>query len=112
MRGPDLYEISGLAWSGAGRIKRVELSADGGRSWAEALLGDPVLPKALTRFRLAWRWDGGPAVLMSRATDECGIAQPTRADWVGQFAPGHPYHYNAIQCWEVAASGQVSNVYA
>lgn len=106
------YEISGLAWSGAGRVRRVELSADGGRSWAEALLEEPVLPKALTRFRLAWRWDGGPCVLMSRATDEKGQVQPTRAAWLRDYAPGQAYHQNSIQSWGVDASGGVSNVYA
>jgi sulfane dehydrogenase subunit SoxC len=111
MRGPGLYEISGLAWSGAGRVAKVEISADGGQSWAEAALGDPVLPKALTRFRLPWRWDGAPAVLMSRATDEAGNTQPARAEWMAQFAPGQFYHCNVIQCWAVDANGEVSNVY-
>ena len=67
MQGPGLYQISGLAWSGFGRIRRVEVSADGGRTWGEAALSEPVLSKALTRFRMAWRWNGGPAVLQSRA---------------------------------------------
>lgn len=112
MQGPGLYEISGLAWSGAGRIARVEVSADGGRSWAEAALDGAAPPKALTRFRLPWRWDGAPAVLMSRATDEAGNLQPTGAEWMAQFAPGQSYHCNVIQCWAVAANGEVANVYA
>ncbi|HKQ82781.1 MAG TPA: sulfite dehydrogenase [Steroidobacteraceae bacterium] len=112
MQGAGRYEISGLAWSGSGRIKQVEISADGGRSWAEALLDEPVLAQALTRFRLGWQWKGSPAILMSRARDERGHGQPTRAEWVGRFAPGHPYHYNAIQSWQVSASGEVTNVYA
>ena len=72
MQGPGLYQISGLAWSGSGRVRRVDVSADGGKTWAPAALSAPVLSKALTRFRMAWRWDGGPAVLMSRAVDETG----------------------------------------
>ena len=79
MQGPGLYQISGLAWSGFGRIRRVEVSADGGKSLGEAALDGPVLPKALTRFRMPWRWNGGPSVLQSRAVDETGAVQPTRA---------------------------------
>ncbi len=78
MQGPGLYQISGLAWSGAGKIQRVEVSADGGNSWAEAALTDPILSKAFVRFRLPWKWDGGPAILQSRAIDEAGAVQPTR----------------------------------
>lgn len=112
MRGPGLYEISGLAWSGGGRIAKVEVSADGGTSWAEAALAGPVLPKALTRFRLPWRWDGAPAVLQSRATDEHGAVQPDRATWIAPYAPGSSYHCNAIQSWAVGADGAIANVYA
>ena len=112
MRGPGVYEISGLAWSGAGRIARVEVSADGGKSWAEAALEGPVLPKALTRFRLPWRWSGGPAVLLSRAVDEARERQPTRDAWLAQYAPGQGYHYNAVNAWGVGADGTVTHVYA
>jgi len=112
MKGPGVYEISGLAWSGAGRISKVKISADGGKSWAAAALTEPVLSKALTRFRLPWHWNGGPSVLMSRATDEKGGGQPTRASWVAQYAPGQGYHNNAIQSWSVEADGTVKNVYA
>ncbi len=111
MRGPGLYQISGLAWSGHGRVSRVEVSADGGKSWAEAALDGPVLPMALTRFRLPWRWDGAPAVLQSRATDEGGNTQLRRDVWSEQYAAGHLYHCNAIQTWGIAANGEVSNVY-
>ena len=76
MQGPGLYQISGIAWSGHGRIRRVEVSADAGRSWAEAALADLVADKAITRFRMPWRWSGGPSVLMSRAIDDKG-AGPT-----------------------------------
>src|SRR5207247_1043836 len=81
---PGLYEISGLAYSGAGRISKVMVSADGGRSWGEAALQEPVLSKAFTRFRMPWRWDGGAAILQSRAWDEAGNVQPTRAQFVAK----------------------------
>jgi sulfane dehydrogenase subunit SoxC len=110
MHEPGLYQISGIAWSSAGPIRRVEVSADGGRSWAEAALSDPVLPKALTRFRMAWRWDGSPAVLMSRAVDDTGV-QPTRSQLVAEKGLQVSYHNNSIQCWSVAANGEISNVY-
>jgi sulfane dehydrogenase subunit SoxC len=112
LKGPGLYEISGLAWSGSGKITKVEVSADGGRTWGEAALTEPVLSKALTRFRMAWRWDGGPAVLKSRATDEAGVIQPTRDKLVADKGTEFLYHYNAIQAWSVAPSGEVKNVYA
>ena len=112
MKGPGLYEISGLAWSGAGRISKVEVSADGGKSWALAALTEPVLSKALTRFRLPWHWNGSPSVLMSRATDEKGGGQPTRASWIAKYAPGQGYHFNGVQSWSVEADGAVKNVYA
>ena len=112
MAGPGLYEISGLAWSGAGRIARVEVSADGGKSWADAALTGPALPKAATRFRLPWRWDGSPRILMSRATDEAHNRQPARDAWTGRYVAGQPYHFNAVQSWGVDAAGKVSNVYA
>lgn len=112
MKGPGLYEISGLAWSGAGRVSKVEVSADGGKSWAAAALTEPVLTKAVTRFRMPWKWDGSPATLLSRATDEKGGGQPTRASWVATYAPGQGYHNNAIQSWSVGADGTVKNVYA
>jgi sulfane dehydrogenase subunit SoxC len=112
LKEPGLYEITGLAWSGLGRIARVEVSADGGRSWADAALSEPVLSKAFTRFRMAWRWAGGPAVLMSRAIDETGAVQPTRASLVAERGERQNYHNNGIQAWAVAEGGEVSNVYA
>jgi sulfane dehydrogenase subunit SoxC len=112
MQGPGLYQISGIAWSGAGRIRRVEVSADGGATWAEAALSEPPLPKALVRFRLPWRWNGGPAVLKSRAIDETGAVQPTRQALLGERGAAFRYHYHAIQSWEISAEGTVRNVYA
>jgi sulfane dehydrogenase subunit SoxC len=111
MQGAGLYQISGIAWSGSGKIRRVEISADGGKSWAAAALDEPVLSKAVARFRLPWRWDGGPSVLMSRATDEAGNVQPTRAKLIGDRGPNYRYHYNAIQSWSVTAAGEIGNVY-
>lgn len=109
---PGDYRISGIAWSGHGTIRRVEVSADGGKSWADAALDEHVLPKCLTRFRAAWRWDGGPAVIMSRSTDDAGNLQPTRSQVLEGRAKGAFYHYNGIQAWAVSSSGEVSNVYA
>jgi sulfane dehydrogenase subunit SoxC len=112
MQGPGLYQISGLAWSGLGRIRRVEVSADGGKTWAQAALDGAVLPKAVTRFRMPWRWDGSPMVLQSRAVDETGAVQPSRPALMAARGAQFRYHYNAIQSWNVAAAGEVSNVYA
>ena len=109
--GPGLYEISGLAWSGAGRIRSVEVSADGGQTWAEAALSEPILSKALTRFRMAWRRDGGPAVIMSRAIDETGAVQPSRNELLAEKGAQVSYHNNSIQAWRVDAGGGVTNVY-
>lgn len=112
LSGPGVYEISGVAWSGAGRIVKVELSADGGASWTPAQLPELVPSKGITRFRLPWVWSGQPAELMSRAVDETGAVQPSRKAWMAQYAPGQGYHFNAIHSWGVDASGKVSHVYA
>lgn len=104
------HEITGLAWSGRGRVRSVDVSADGGRSWRHALLQQPVLPKALTRFRLDWNWDGGGALLQSRVVDETGYVQPTYRQLREVRGTRSIYHNNAIQTWRVAASGEVSNV--
>jgi sulfane dehydrogenase subunit SoxC len=112
LQGPGLYEVSGIAWSGQGTITQVEVSADGGQTWAAAALSDPVLPRALTRFRSAWKWNGAPAVLKSRATDDSGAVQPTRDALVSAHGTNALFHYNAIQAWQVEASGEVKNVYA
>jgi sulfane dehydrogenase subunit SoxC len=111
MQGAAYYEISGLAWSGLGRVRKVDISADGGKTWTEAALSGPVQSKALTRFRLPWMWSGGPATLMSRTTDEKGTVQKTHAEWAAQYAPRQNFHFSAIQSWAVAADGKLSNVY-
>jgi sulfane dehydrogenase subunit SoxC len=105
------YEISGFAWSGHARVSTVEVSADGGKSWAVAALADPVLDKALTRFSIPWQWDGKPALLLSRATDANGRRQPTRGEWKSRYASHSFNHYNAIQVWRVEDDGSVRNVY-
>ena len=104
LKGPGYYEISGLAYSGNGRIAKVMVSADGGKSWAQAALDAPVLSKALTRFRMPWRWDGQPVVLQSRAWDEAGNVQPTRAELSGRArraqgqCPGYGLPDGAHEC--------------
>ena len=114
--GAGFYEVTGLAWSGRGRIARVEVSVDGGKSWALAALQDPVLPISQTRFRFPWIWDGKPAVLQSRATDETGYAQPTHAQLIAERGPLESgslfYHMNAVQSWGIAEDGSVKNVHA
>src|SRR5438552_6634542 len=121
LKGPGLSEISGIAYSGAGRITKVMVSADGGKSWAEAGLSEPVLSKAFTRFRLPWRWDGEPATLQSRAWDDAGNVQPTRAEFVaqrGELKTVPPVlafpnqHFNGITSWAIDGKGEVKHVYA
>ena len=110
--GPGFYEIRGLAWSGRGLVRRVEVSMDGGKTWRDARLQEPVLPLAHTRFRLDWQWDGREAVLQSRCTDETGYVQPTLAELVRVRGLNSIYFNNAIQSWKVAADGSVHNVHA
>ena len=121
LKEPGLYQISGIAYSGSGRISKVMVSADGGQSWAEAALQEPVLSKAFTRFRMPWRWDGGAAILQSRAWDEAGNVQPTRAEFVakrGELKTVPPamafpnQHFNAVTSWAVDSAGEVKHVYA
>jgi sulfane dehydrogenase subunit SoxC len=98
------------------------ISADGGKTWGEAALQEPVLPKAFTRFRLPWKWDGGPAVLQSRAWDEAGNVQPLRKDFVAARGEtkkpvtnplGFPnQHYNSLTSWGVGSTGEIKHVYA
>lgn len=110
---PDrgFYEIRGLAWSGRGRIRRVEVSTDGSGIWLPAILDEPILPMAHTRFRLPWRWNGRQTILESRAIDETGYVQPTRDQLVKVRGTGSIYHYNGIQRWSVAPDGKVTNAH-
>ena len=100
-------QIAGIAWSGRGKIARVEVSTDGGTTWAAADLQEPVLPKAHTRFTRMWRWSGGPATLLSRATDESGATQPTLATFREKRGQGTDYHFNHIRGWVVEQDGLV-----
>ncbi len=106
------YEVTGLAWSGQGRIERVEVTTDGGRSWARAELQEPRLPIALTRFRLAWRFEGREAIIASRAIDETGYVQPARGELVAVRGTNSAYHFNGIKFWRVRTDGTVTNVEA
>ena len=112
MQGPGLYMLSGLAWSGAGRVTKVEVSADGGATWRDAMLQAPVLPKSLTRFQLPWNWNGASAMLQSRASDEKGSVQESRQSWTAQYSSANRLHNTMIQTWAVNADGSVKNVYA
>ena len=103
-------EIRGLAWSGRGSVKAVEVSTDGGWTWQPAQLQEPVLPHCHTRFRFGWRWNGEATVIQSRCIDDTGYVQPTRAALVAARGAHSLYHYNAIQSWKVAADGKVTNV--
>ena len=107
--GPGVYELTGLAWSGRGRIERVEITTNGGRTWTAAQLHEPRLPIAFTRFRLAWRFDGKPAAMASRAIDESGYVQPTREALVAVRGMNSIYHFNGIKYWHVKSDGTVSN---
>jgi sulfane dehydrogenase subunit SoxC len=114
--GPGFYNIAGFAWSGRGRVQSVDISTDGGRSWVPARLDTTPEPISTVRFSLPWMWDGKPAILQSRCTDETGYVQPTLAELIairGANGPfGSIYHLNAIQSWGVAADGSVTNVHA
>ena len=105
------YEISGLAWSGYGKIRTVEVSADNGKTWASARLHGPALDKALTRFSIPWLWDGSATTLLSRATDEHGRIQPSRNQWKRKYAAHSFNHYNAVQAWKISKNGKVENTY-
>jgi sulfane dehydrogenase subunit SoxC len=104
---PGWWPVTGLAWSGRGRITRVEVSTDGGRSWADAHLDGPASPKTHVRFLHPWRWRGDAAVLMSRATDETGYVQPTLAEFRRVRGAGTDYHFNFIRAWRVETDGRV-----
>ena len=108
--GAGFVEISGIAWTGNGKIKRVEVSTDGGKTWIDAALEEPVLSRCLVRFRAPWVWDGKDAVIQSRATDETGYLQPTRDEIVEARGTNSQYHYHGVKQWAVKADGSVTNV--
>lgn len=109
---PGFYEITGLAWSGSGKIARVEVSVDGGETWADATLQDPVMHICLTRFRFPWTWDGKPVTILSRATDETGYVQPTIAQLEAVRGKNSTYHNHAIQPWAITETGEIKNALA
>jgi sulfane dehydrogenase subunit SoxC len=109
---PGFHEIGGIAWSGRGKVRRVDVSVDDGKSWQEAQLQEPVLTRALTRFRLPWHWDGKPSVIQSRAIDETGYVQPTLAELLAVRGDNYVYHNNAIWPWRIAGDGEVTNAHA
>ncbi len=108
--GKGFYSVNGLAWSGRGKIKRVDVSVDGGRNWRTARLQGPVLSKALTRFDIDRVWDGKAALVQSRAIDETGFVQPTYQQLRAVRGTRSIYHNNAIQTWLVQENGEVRNV--
>ncbi len=107
LSGPGWWPVSGIAWTGRGRIARVDVSTDGGRTWSESELLGPVQPMAHTRFQHLWKWDGRPTSLMSRAMDETGYQQPTRDEFTAVRGLGTDFHFNSIRTWLVGADGLV-----
>ncbi|HLK33002.1 MAG TPA: sulfite dehydrogenase [Terriglobales bacterium] len=115
---PGYVQVTGIAWSGGGVVKKVDVSTDGGLTWKEAKLQAPVLPRAHTRFTFDWAWDGQEAVIMSRCTDELDEVQPSRAELYANWGiseeeskkpPSRAIHTNAMQPWKVARDGSVHN---
>jgi sulfane dehydrogenase subunit SoxC len=102
------WPVTGLAWSGRGAIRRVEVSTDGGRTWHDAVLDRPALPKAHVRFTYPWQWNGEPVLLIARASDETGYVQPSRAHLISVRGIGTDYHFNPTYGWAVAADGRVT----
>jgi sulfane dehydrogenase subunit SoxC len=118
--GHGFYQITGLAWSGGGSVRKVEISADGGQTWKDAEIQGPIHPKAHTRFGLNWKWEGQECVLQSRCIDELGQVQPSRAQLAKFFNVTPEYYHthgiqgsdNTIQPWRVASDGSVHNALA
>lgn len=110
---PGELEILGFAWSGKGKVRAVDVTTDGGRTWREAVLEEPVLDKCLTRFRLRWKWDGTPASIASRAVDSTGYVQPT-VDEIKRVRAitGFVQHHNGIFPWSISGAGEVKNAIA
>jgi sulfane dehydrogenase subunit SoxC len=104
------HNITGLAWSGRGKVKKVDVSVDGGRNWRPARLETPVLGKCLTRFNIDWAWDGKATIIQSRASDDTGYVQPGYRQLRAVRGTRSIYHNNAIQSWLVQENGEVKNV--
>ncbi|WP_298881368.1 sulfite dehydrogenase [uncultured Bradyrhizobium sp.] len=109
---PGYISISGLAWSGHGKIAKVEISTDGAKTWQQAQLSLPVLPKAQVRFQMDWAWDGKPTTIVSRSIDEQGNVQPDRKSFIAAMGTNALFHYNAQQSWSIDEAGRVRNVLA
>jgi sulfane dehydrogenase subunit SoxC len=109
---PGYHRISGLAWSGHGKVAKVEISTDEGKTWKQAQLSQPVLPKAQTRFQMDWVWDGEPTKIVSRSTDEKGNIQPDRKSFIAKIGTNALFHYNAQQTWSIDGDGRVRNALA
>jgi sulfane dehydrogenase subunit SoxC len=109
LSGAGLYEVTGIAWTGRGTIKSVEITTDGGATWDAARLETPVLPRAHTRFNYSWTWDGKDALMASRCTDDTGYTQPPLGDLIKVRGMNSQYHNNGIQAWKVASDGKITN---
>ena len=109
---PGYQRLTGLAWSGHGKISKVEISTDEGRTWKQAHLNHPVLPKAQTRFQMDWVWDGKPTKIVSRSTDEKGNVQPDRKSFIAKMGTNALNHYHAQQTWSIGGDGRVRNALA
>ena len=115
--GPGFYQITGLAWSGGGRVKKVEITTDGGKTWKEAEFRGEIHPMAHTRFGLNWKWDGQPCELQSRCIDELGQIQPSRTQYAKVMNVAADYYHdhgipgtdNTIVPWKIASDGSVTN---
>lgn len=107
---PGYNRVTGLAWSGYGKIDRVEVSTDGARTWNRARLAEPVLSKAQARFEMDWVWDGTPTRIVSRSADEKGNVQPDRKSFIAAMGENALFHYSAQQTWSIDAAGKVRNV--
>jgi sulfane dehydrogenase subunit SoxC len=106
---PGFYEITGLAWSGRGRINQVEVSTDGGHAWRRTELQEPIHTKAFVRFRMPWIWDGSETTIASRCQDETGYWQPTREEIVAARGMQATDHYNGIKWWRIRANGELTH---
>ena len=102
------HELRGLAWSGGGRIARVDVSIDGGAHWHEAALQAPVLGKCATAFRWGFEWQGEERILMSRATDEHGRTQLLYRENEALRGPATSYHNSAIRPWKIHRDGRIT----
>jgi sulfane dehydrogenase subunit SoxC len=116
--GKGFYEISGLAWSGGGAVRRVEVSTDSGKRWHVAEIKGPAHRMAHARFGYMWNWDGQETELLSRCTDEIGQVQPSRVEIAKYWNKPYDATFsvpgldNSIQPWKIASDGSVTNGFA